>query len=67
MDELVCPKCGSTDFLGGPSGGLSQNILCKKCGTEFCNLGPFGLQELLRDESRAKLYGLNSLPKGGER
>lgn len=60
---IACPKCNGTEFLGGPRGGLAQDILCKKCGAEFCDAGPFGLEELPRDEDRANLYGLKSLPK----
>ena len=31
----VCPDCGSTKLRGGPQGGLSQNVLCENCRTEF--------------------------------
>jgi tRNA(Ile2) C34 agmatinyltransferase TiaS len=34
-----CPDCGGEDFLEGPSGGMSVNISCEKCGTRF-NLTP---------------------------
>lgn len=30
-----CIDCGSTRFYDGPSGGMSQNIKCVRCGHEF--------------------------------
>jgi len=30
-----CIDCGSTHLLEGPSGGMSQNISCAKCGHRF--------------------------------
>ena len=35
-----CPDCGGEEFLMGPRGGLSQNIKCGGCGSEF-NVAPF--------------------------
>ncbi len=68
MNELTkCPDCGGTEFLFGPQGGLSQDVLCVGCGQEFCDLGPFGLERLARDESRAVLYGLDVLPNRTKR
>ena len=46
--KLIC-WCGSIDWYEGPSGGLSVNIKCAKCGREF-NYTPFGLQ-VIRPES----------------
>jgi transcription elongation factor Elf1 len=34
----ACTFCGHTRFYEGPSGGLSQNITCSKCGARF-NIG----------------------------
>jgi hypothetical protein len=28
----TCPHCQSTEWVGGPSGGMSQNIFCHSCG-----------------------------------
>ncbi len=60
--SLACPKCGSTKWYKGPRGGVAQDVLCANCGTEFCDAGAFGLDELPREESRAALYGLDALP-----
>jgi DNA-directed RNA polymerase subunit RPC12/RpoP len=30
-----CSDCGSKNFYGGPEGGLSQNVKCVDCGSEF--------------------------------
>ena len=36
LDRNECPDCGAkSPFLGGPCGGMSQNILCDECGSEF--------------------------------
>lgn len=32
---FVCPVCGNDQFYHGSRGGLSQNILCDNCFTEF--------------------------------
>jgi len=36
----VCPDCNNDTFFQGRRGGLSQNIKCSKCGSEF-NVAPF--------------------------
>ena len=41
---------------------MSMDLLCADCGTEYRWQGPFGLQELPRDEGQAALYGLDRLP-----
>jgi len=41
-----CPDCGSMVFLKGPRGGLCQNFKCQDCGSEFNNMGPFGIERL---------------------
>ena len=30
-----CPDCGGKEFIPGPRGGLSQNMTCSGCGSEF--------------------------------
>ena len=45
-----CPDCGGEKFLAGPEGGLSQNIKCANCGSEFnycppCTVMPSGYAE----------------------
>ena len=33
--EGRCPDCNSNAFVAGPCGGLSQNIKCNSCKSEF--------------------------------
>ncbi|NTF17382.1 hypothetical protein G6L37_03000 [Agrobacterium rubi] len=33
--KMCCPDCGEKEFLPGPRGGLSQNMSCVGCGSEF--------------------------------
>jgi len=40
-----CPDCGGSDFMGGPSGGMCQNIMCAGCGARF-NMSPFGVERI---------------------
>ncbi len=35
-----CPDCGSKMFAEGPSGGISTNIQCAECKSEF-NITPW--------------------------
>ena len=44
---VVCPDCGGAAFLGGPCGGMCQNVKCAGCGSEY-NLTPFSLERLVR-------------------
>lgn len=37
----MCPDCGLLGFLEGPHGGMSVNIRCKACGSEFNVCPPF--------------------------
>jgi hypothetical protein len=30
-----CPDCGTNKWYGGPSGGMSQNIMCSGCNHQF--------------------------------
>ena len=40
LKKGVCPKCGSTHFVEGPSGGNAINIACEK-GHRFWFAPPF--------------------------
>lgn len=35
-----CPNCFGTEFLEGPSGGMSVNVECVKCGCRW-NASPY--------------------------
>lgn len=36
ITEGSCPVCSRPEaLLGGPSGGMSQNVMCKHCGTRL--------------------------------
>lgn len=35
IEKGECPDCGSKELLGGPSGGMSQNVGCNHCLMEF--------------------------------
>lgn len=60
-----CPDCGKAgSLLQGPSGGMSQNIACDNCLSEF-NVGMgFGTGAFMVDRmgklgfGRARLYGI---------
>jgi hypothetical protein len=45
---LLCPICGENDWIEGPGGGSFGNIKCPHCEKWFNNLGPFGLQPVVR-------------------
>ena len=32
---LACKDCGYAGFYSGPSGGMSENIMCMGCGSAF--------------------------------
>lgn len=34
-NKECCPDCGGSEFLDGPRGGLSQNMACAGCGSEY--------------------------------
>jgi len=40
-----CPDCGHDYYYEGPSGGLSTNIKCCRCGHRF-NTTPFGAERI---------------------
>ena len=35
LQDGKCPDCLGGDLVGGPRGGLGQNIACRHCGAEF--------------------------------
>ncbi len=43
LRKSICPDCGGTKFLGGPRGGLAQNVMCAniECEARFNICGPF--------------------------
>ena len=49
----ICPDCGGKGFYEGPSGGMSQNIICMNatCGSRFNTTGPLGLVERISSPS----------------
>jgi len=44
----ICPDCEEDEFIEGPHGGFSINFKCanKLCGSEFNDLGPFGIERI---------------------
>jgi len=42
-----CPDCNGEGFLAGPSGGMSQNIMCanEQCGARFNVTPVIGIAE----------------------
>ena len=42
---MKCPECSNDTFLKGPRGGLSINIKCARCGTEY-NRTPLDLEKI---------------------
>jgi len=50
IESGYCPDCNSTKFLHGPTGGWSENIRCKNCGSEFCFCPPFPTERLDRND-----------------
>lgn len=61
--ENTCPECLSKDtLLAGPEGGMSRNIACKFCGSEFNftpalrSLEPYGT---LSPERGLSIYGIS--------
>lgn len=48
IEKNGCPDCGGDKLLIGPSGGLSQNIMCgnQACGSRFNVMGPFGVERI---------------------
>ncbi len=44
--KLVCPDCDAMTFLEGPHGGLSVNVKCENCGSEFNVCMPFFVERI---------------------
>jgi hypothetical protein len=42
-----CPDCGDKNFLAGPKGGESQNIMCNTCKSKF-NICPHWFAERIK-------------------
>lgn len=44
----MCPDCESLGFFEGPQGGGCINFKCcnPECGSEFNDMGPFGIQRI---------------------
>ena len=43
---LKCPDCQHDSWIQKAGGGSYGNIKCGNCGSEFNNLGPFGLERI---------------------
>lgn len=59
LDQGKCPDCASEKFYLGPRGGLSQNVMCCNCKSEF-NLtagiaGTFGKQRLSKPDNGGRV------------
>lgn len=64
IERGTCPDCGEKNLLGGPSGGMSQNVACNNCLMEFNVHHSFGgLLGVDRtgklSETRAGLFGIS--------
>jgi len=54
--EIHCPDCGGVEWYNGPSGGLSVNCKCAKCGHWF-NLAPHLMGfERVHVDSNGRIY-----------
>jgi hypothetical protein len=61
LDTGKCPDCGGINLLGGPCGGLAQNVLCANpaCLHEFCYAERFFAKRTVRSvEDRKAIYGV---------
>ena len=54
FEEQRCGFCDSQEFLEGPSGGMSVNIMCASCGARFNICPPFS----------AEVIGQPTIPEG---
>ena len=41
-----CPDCGSEELNEGPSGGISTNVQCARCGHWFNMCLPFSIERI---------------------
>lgn len=55
--DIHCPDCGNVTWYDGPSGGLSVNCKCGKCGHWF-NLAPnlMGFERIHIDPETKRIY-----------
>lgn len=61
VERKCCPDCGHTKFIPGPSGGMSQNMLCATCHSEFNLTLPYFADRLGNpDHARLRFYGVKS-------
>lgn len=54
FEERRCGFCDSQEFLEGPHGGMSVNIMCASCGARFNICPPFS----------AEVIGQPTIPAG---
>ena len=52
--SLKCPRCKKSQWIEGPSGGGSVNILCSSCGSKY-NHTPFGLDDITDKETLKRI------------
>ncbi len=43
LKHKVCPDCGSSNFLEGPTGGGAQNVKCSGCGHWYNCIFTYGM------------------------
>lgn len=62
-NHLLCPDCHQSSLLAGPSGGMSQNVACESCYSEF-NFAMLDHPPLVMERmgklcmARAQIYGI---------
>ena len=56
QEHLTCLDCGGQEWYDGPSGGMSQNIKCGRCGHWFNFGGPFGFTERIHVGENKRVY-----------
>lgn len=60
----VCPLCSGRELIGGPRGGLAQNICCADCHTEYWYAPPFETYIVDRSaEEKHQIYSLTPVPR----
>ena len=64
--KAKCPMCRNGELIGGPCGGMAQNVMCGTCGSEYWWAPPFTAKLMKRDPSRASTYGFEHLPGGDQ-
>jgi hypothetical protein len=59
VEHKCCPDCQGTAFLEGPSGGMSTNVRCDTCGSEFNITLPYFAERISEPgQGRRWPYGL---------